>query len=202
MSDTKEKILKTALILFNRDGIDSVTIRHIAKEMGISHGNLQYHFASTDVIILELYNRMAALFDELVAATSDKLNDELTQFREAVTASYQLIHAYRFIFLHFVEICRRVPAISKHYSQNIKKREPQMMYWFEVLREKGIMRKDIPLHIQQLLVQQIFIVSDFWLSSNEITLQLRGKKALEYHEQLFFSLLYPYFTPKGLKHFS
>ncbi len=77
-----------------------------------------------------------------------------------------------------------------------------MMYWFKVLQEKDIMRKDIPAYIQQHLVQQIFIISDFWLSSNEISLQLSGKKAIEYHEQLFFSLLYPYFTAKGLKYFS
>ena len=37
---TKEKIIDTALQLFNKQGIDPVTTRHIAKEMNISHGNL------------------------------------------------------------------------------------------------------------------------------------------------------------------
>lgn len=201
MSATKEKILETALLLFNRDGIDAVTIRHIAQEMGISHGNLQYHYASTDVIIHELYNRMAARFDVLMTAAPEQLMDELLQFRETVAETYRLIHGYRFIFLHFVEIGRRVPAIIKHYHQNMKKREPQMLHLFQLLKEKGVMRKDIPEDILKLLVQQIFLVSDFWLSSNEITMQLRGKKALEYHERFFFSMLYPYLTPKGLKYF-
>lgn len=202
MIGTKDKILETALTLFNQNGIDSVTIRHIAQEMGISHGNLQYHFGNTNIIIQELYYRMAATFDELIASASIQVNEELQQFKLSVSAGYRLIHAYRFIFLHFVEIGRRVPDISKHYSQNLKKRELQMMYWFKVLQEKGMMRKDIPAYIQQQLVQQIFIISDFWLSSNEISLRLGGKKAIQYHERLFFSLLYPYFTAKGLKYLS
>lgn len=201
MSATKEKILDTALRLFNQNGIDSVTIRHIAQEMGISHGNLQYHYANTNIIIQELYNRLVAGFDALLLAAPAQVTDEITFFKEGARTSFQLIYEYRFIYLHFVEIGRRIPAITKHYRQNLKGREPQMMQLFALMREKGILRKDIPDDILKLLVHQIFIVCDFWLSSNEITLQLKGKKALDYFSRLFFSVFYPYLTPKGLKDF-
>lgn len=202
MSATKERILDTALALFNKDGIDQVTIRHIAQAMGISHGNLQYHFANANVIIQELYNRLAERFDALLHAAPAQVTDELDFFRKGVMDSYALIYEYRFVFLHFVEIGRRIPAITKHYYQNLKKREPQMMHLFGLMKDKGILRKDIPDDVLKLLVHQIFIVSDFWLSSNEITLQLKGKKSLEYYHRLFFNMFYPYFTPKGLKYFS
>lgn len=52
---TKEKILATALELFNEQGIDVITIRHIAKEMGISHSNIQYYFKNADDIITTIY---------------------------------------------------------------------------------------------------------------------------------------------------
>lgn len=201
MSATKARILDTALERFNKEGIDSVTIRHIAQAMGISHGNLQYHYANTDLIIQALYDRLVVRFDVMLQAAPAQVTDEVARFRRVVTDTYALIHEYRFIYLHFVEIGRRIPAITKHYRQNLKKREPQFMHLFGLMKEKGIMRKDIPEHILKMLVHQMFIICDFWLSSNEITLQLKEKKALEYYGNLFFSMFYPYFTAKGLKYF-
>ena len=43
--NTKHKILKTALDLFNKEGLDQVSVRRIAVEMNISDGNLRYHFS-------------------------------------------------------------------------------------------------------------------------------------------------------------
>lgn len=198
MSATKEKILDTALELFNEQGIESVTVRHIAQAMGISHGNLQYHYANTDLIIQALYDRLADRFDQLVQAAPDQLTDELATFRKGIESSYQLIYEFRFIFLHFVEIGRRIPSITKHYKENLKKRKPQFMHLFGIMQHKGIMRKDIPTQVLELLIHQVFIVSDFWISSNAITLQLTGKKALDYYNRIFWNMFYPYLTAKGL----
>jgi len=195
---TKDKILDTALELFNTQGIEAVTVRHIAQAMGISHGNLQYHYANTDLIIQALYNRLASRFDGLLVTPPDKMNT----FRQSVTASFELIYEFRFIFLHFVEIGRRIPAITKHYKDNLRKREPQFLQIFSIMQQQGVMRKDIPEDILKLFVHQLFIVTDFWLSSNEITLQLKEKKALKYYSELFWGMFYPYFTTKGLKEFS
>jgi AcrR family transcriptional regulator len=199
MTGTKEKILDTALELFNKQGIDQTTIRHIAQEMGISHGNLQYHYANTDLIIRALYDRLWMGFEQVMQSAPQQVEQEMIAFRESIAGIFRHIYTYRFIFLHFVEICRRIPEIGKHYSQNLKVREGQFLRLFEQMKEKGIMRKDMPEKMLRYLVHQLFIVCDFWLSSNEITLQLKGKKALTYYEELFFSMLYPYLTAKGMK---
>ena len=57
MTSTKQKILDTSLALFNKQGERNVTTNHIAEAMGISPGNLYYHFRNKGVIVAALFER-------------------------------------------------------------------------------------------------------------------------------------------------
>ena len=62
---TKEWILETACRLFNEHGSQAVSTKRIAKEMGISPGNLYYHFKNKEEIIRALVqNAMQTFTDE------------------------------------------------------------------------------------------------------------------------------------------
>ena len=63
---TKERILEAALRQFNDIGTDQATVRSIAEEVGISHGNLCYHYKNTDVLIEALYDRLVEELEEPV----------------------------------------------------------------------------------------------------------------------------------------
>lgn len=197
--DTKRIILKTALDLYNTQGVHAITSRHIAAEMGISAGNLHYHFKQTDEIIKTLYGQLAADFDNIISSMESLEDVRPEMLHEAAIRSFELVYKYRFIFLYFVEISMRIPSIRKDYYALTQRRTKEFLFIFEQFKAKGIFRKDLPESLWEGLVQQIFIVGDFWLSNNELTVRLKGSHAVKHYARLFFRMFYPYFTPQVLQ---
>jgi len=186
---TKERILTAALHLYNEQGTDVVTIRHIAKEINISHGNLQYHYKNTEEIILALFNQLAEAMDKGMEQAENPAIPTFAQF---------LADQYRCFFLHFVAITQRIPEIKKRYNAIESNREHQFIRLFNNYQETGILRNDIPDEVWKDLVTQIFIVGNFWMPHNEIQLQLKGQKAVKHYVKLVGNMFYPYLTPKGI----
>lgn len=190
---TKEKILLTATRLFNEQGIDVITIRHIAKEMGISHSNIQYYFKNADDIIATIYTNHIEEFNEL------PMFKELTldALKSSIVAIMEHIYNYRFIYIHFVVIARRLPSVKKEYARRFAIRREQFLELFAHYRETGIMRADIPAPVWESLIKNIYIIGDFWISANELNTGLKGKKAVDYYVTMIEQLFYPYLTEKG-----
>ncbi len=68
---TAERILDVALELFNRFGEPNVSTTVIAAELGISPGNLYYHYPSKDELINALFARFEAPLERLLGAAGD-----------------------------------------------------------------------------------------------------------------------------------
>ncbi|MEQ1064458.1 TetR/AcrR family transcriptional regulator [Acinetobacter sp. XH1741] len=94
---TKDRILQISLQLFNERGERSVTTNHIAAELGISPGNLYYHFRNKHEIIKELMYQyqvetleMLSLPEDRPLTTSDKIN--YFQVLSGQLWNYRFIH--------------------------------------------------------------------------------------------------------------
>ncbi|GLB49417.1 TetR/AcrR family transcriptional regulator [Neptunitalea lumnitzerae] len=191
---TKDKILNCALQLYNEQGPNKITSRHIATELGMSPGNLHYHFKHTDDIIIQLFNQLADSFDELISELEQSKVD-LNYLMNFTNKSFDLVYTYRFIFLSFVELGRRIPAIQQFYQEINERRLHEFKTIFKNFQKKKIFRQDIPSHVLDLLVNQIFIVGDFWPSNNDLTLKLEQVAAKKYYSKIFLNMFYPYFEP-------
>ncbi|NIG56450.1 TetR/AcrR family transcriptional regulator [Chitinophaga sp. Cy-1792] len=195
---TKEKILGAALQLYNAKGTDVITIRHIAKEIGISHGNLQYHYKNTEELILALFGQLSSEMDQLMTAAAAPAIPSFHAFRQDLQKAFTIFYKYRFIFLHFVAIVQRVPEIKTRYNSMDEFRGQQFSHMFASYREMGIFRNDIPTQIWKELISLLYITSDFWLAHNEIKLGLQDQAAVDHYVQLISNMFYPYLTEKGV----
>ncbi len=194
---TKEKILTTALHLFNQQGTDPITTRHIAKEMGISHGNLCYHYARKEEIITALYhNLVEELNREISALQEGELGIPL--LHRATRTTFTIQYKYKFILQEMVGIMRKIDPIRVHFKALYEQRKKQFTHILQYLISKGLIKEEsIPGQYDN-FIAQFYIIGDFWVSEAEILFYGSNEEKLKYYTQIAFSLIIPYLTDKGL----
>jgi AcrR family transcriptional regulator len=100
---TRDRIVDIAVELFNASGVGAVTTNHIAERMGISPGNLYYHFGNKEEIIREAFTRMNAEADAMWAAPSDGKFDPLL-LKRIVAGNLRL-------YGHYLFFARELPSL-------------------------------------------------------------------------------------------
>ena len=93
---TRDRILEASLMLFNNDGLAAVSTHRIAAELGISPGNLHYHFKAKQLLVATLFRR----FEERLTACMDAAAsvDALDDVWLALHLIFEAINAYRFVY--------------------------------------------------------------------------------------------------------
>mgnify|MGYP002738008331 FL=1 len=94
--NTYTKIIEASLLLFNEEGERQISTNHIAAYLGISPGNLYYHFRNKDEIIIQLYKRYS---EELLILLAEKpLPQSIVELVEYLADIYHILWRYRFLF--------------------------------------------------------------------------------------------------------
>ncbi|MFT3719029.1 TetR/AcrR family transcriptional regulator [Pseudorhodoferax sp.] len=93
---TAERILEVTLALFNRFGAPNVSTTLIAAELGISPGNLYYHYPAKDALLGALFDRYAQAMQELLGAGHDVRDVEDAWF--FLHSLFERIWEYRFLY--------------------------------------------------------------------------------------------------------
>lgn len=200
MSKTKTKILAIALKLFNEKGIAQVSLRTISNEMGISPGNLTYHFKKREDIIETLYLELVSKLDVLLEFDGQE-QSLLGMLFKQTDGVVQCFYDYRFILLDFVAIIRNHPPIRKHYRSLLQLREQQFEFTVKALLQAKLIRKELIENEYQYVYLSFRIIGDFWLSAEVIEKNSITKKRMKVFSKLLKMKIFPYLTEKGRREF-
>jgi AcrR family transcriptional regulator len=111
---TAERILETALDLFNRFGEPNVSTTLIAAELNISPGNLYYHYPAKDELINSLSDRYELSLNELLNAGDGVRDVEDAWF--FMHSLFELIWQYRFLYRDLNDLLSKNRRLETHFQ--------------------------------------------------------------------------------------
>jgi len=197
---TKEKILETARILFNTHGISAISSKSIAEEMGISYGNLCYHFPKKDDIILQLYLNMQQNVEQQFKNIKEEvINLEFMLSRLKIL--FEEIYEYKFIYLGITKVVRHFDHIKKHAQDQFDQRWNILDTISGFLIANGYMKAFKDDRQKDMLIHALLMVSNSWISDAEVFYKGKDDEKIDYYMQVFFNLVRPALTEKGLEGF-
>lgn len=194
MKNTKNKIKEAARQLFNRQGLADTSLRNIAQELGISQGNLNYHYKTKQDLVEALYYELVAKMDKQLAfATANSVLEALYQ---SSLQSLTIFYDYRFLLQDLFKICRENETIRQHYMELQVQRKQQFFYLFDSLVQAGIMRAAAYTAEYEQLYLRMQIVGDNWINT-QVILYPELEQPIQYFNDVLISMLYPYLTSSG-----
>ncbi len=114
--NTRARIIETALGLFNEYGNGEISTNHIAQALGISPGNLYYHFRNKEEIIRAIAEQKDARWESLYHLPQDR-TPTLADVERLVRENFALVWDYRFFFRELSALTQRDPLLKAHYQQ-------------------------------------------------------------------------------------
>lgn len=162
---TKEKILSKALDLFNIEGVEKVTTRHIATAMGISQGNLHYHYPTKNVVIEVLFEQF--LIEVKKAEHFKNKSFEKEMVIDSMKENFKIMYRYRFFFKDNEVVWRRLPKIKKTTLELFNLKKFQILDIITLYKNQGVFREEISEEQIYFLADQFIFTITSWLVAKE-----------------------------------
>ncbi|ATD65170.1 TetR/AcrR family transcriptional regulator [Neisseria weixii] len=198
--NTYTRIINASLVLFNEEGERNISTNHIAAHLGISPGNLYYHFRNKDEIIIQLFKRYSeALLQYLQEAELPKDVEGAITYMAGI---YNVMWEYRFLFSDVnTLLARSAELLGEHNNFTHAKVSPLLVKLLNELNDHGIICAD-KTAIDDLAVN-MWIMTKYWFDFDG---SLQGRTKLTEDSkargvQRSLSLLRPYLLPDYMVEF-
>ena len=158
---TRERIVETALKLFNDFGEPNVTTTVIADEMEISPGNLYYHFHSKDEIVNALFAEYEKEIESLLTAPGNRPQgtEDIWLFLHLL---FETIWKFRFFYRDINDLLTRNRLVETHFQRILEHKESTAINVCQGLAASGTLTATAA-EIRA-LATNMSVVATFWLS--------------------------------------
>lgn len=194
-SKTKDNIIQAAIDLFNDCGTGAISTNRIASEIGISPGNLYYHYQNKEDIIRAILLAMIAEWDQVWVSPKEEFEPTLGDLKDIIRLNLQLQLKYRFFYRESITLMRADPELKFIHQQVQTQRMGEQRKFFQVFVEAGVLQLPESIDMESLLTS-CWIISNYWLSYLESGGVEANESQIERGIELILSVLHPY-IPNG-----
>lgn len=165
----RERILLSSIELFNQSGVVAITTNHIAHHLGISPGNLYFHFRNKEEIIYELFEMMCQETYDVWKPESPRTRANSAHSTlpaspsELIERSYEVFWKYRFFHREMYHLRRKDPNLAKRWKTHIAKTVRLLQAMYAQWVKDGVMRKIQDAREMQMISDTVLITSSSFL---------------------------------------
>ena len=193
--NTKQKILLSSIQLINEQGMANVRLQQIADHLGISVGNLAYHFKNKQAIIAAINEYLSGEVSKILSTY--RIYPNLMDFDSQLNQYFSFIKKYPFFFLDSLKTKRQYPQIHEQQKAQIAKMIHQIKMRLEYNQERGMIRMEARKGIYRGTTNAIWMLISHWLPQKI----LQGKPHHELRntfKEMVWNQIYPHLTEKGM----
>lgn len=157
---TRDRILKAALALFNERGAAHVSLAQIAGRLGISEGNLWYHFRTKRDLVAALFAELEERIEQNLSRPPAANDSQLEDFSDYARQSFRDIWEYRFLFRYRYDPEEERALAERRVAMTERGHRHTERILTEMVRRK--LMRATPTEISE-LAANAWIISRYWL---------------------------------------
>lgn len=188
---TPERILATALQLFNELGTAPVSTNHIADALGISPGNLYYHFRNKEEIIRALFEQQYARWDAIYALPDNRM-PTIADLQRLVRATFVAGWEFRFIYRELIALLRRDEQLRRRWVEVRARGFDGFRQLVDLFVAAGVLHDPGDPSVVTRLAELVWLISEFWLASVEVSGETVDAAQMEHGVMLMLQVLDPF----------
>ncbi len=199
---TAQRILEVALELFNRFGEPNVSTTLISAELGISPGNLYYHYPAKDELINSLFDQYERSLNDLLHASDDVRDVEDAWF--FMHTLFELIWQYRFLYRDLNDLLSKNRRLETHFQVVLNNKTHAVKTMLDGMSRAGAVRIDSR-EVEATATSMVVVIT-YWLSFEYVRDPRRALEpenaqlALLRGAHHVLNLLVPYLEPDQRTH--
>ncbi|NLD68475.1 MAG: TetR/AcrR family transcriptional regulator [Limnobacter sp.] len=138
---TRERILERALQRFNELGEPNVTASALGDDLGISPGNLYYHFPNKEAIVTALFADFEAGIGRLLDETA-RVEVRLEDAAPFLRLLFEAIWRHRFVYRDTNDLLSRHRALETGLQAIVARKTEAATLLCRILAESGALKAD------------------------------------------------------------
>jgi AcrR family transcriptional regulator len=172
---TRDRILDASRRLFNQKGYAATPLAEIASSVGISQGNLTYHFPTKRELAFELERRLRRGVRERRARP--RTGAVADDYVELIILSMNYAWEHRFLLRDYAQFTNDPDALRQDPDMTADLEDLHGL--LQRMRKEGLLRRDLQLDLR-VLARSLWIVSRYWMDHLR---ELEGLEHLTWADQ-------------------